>query len=211
MDKTKALKSIIILVSFGILAFSYSCSNRQQIFSKNELAIINDSLSTLMKIYKVTDKSDSTILRLKTAELSTAEISSEAYRKLCRRMIQTVTDSTIDGVGIAGPQVGILRRIVAVQRFDKEGAPFETYPNIYIKEYSQESVPGREGCLSVPAESLSDSEKGPPVVRSQWVVISYTNPETLQNVQDTVKGYTARIFQHETDHLEGVLYTDRLK
>ncbi len=210
MNITKTLQTLTILTASVFSLFSCSSNKKGQIFSENELAIINDTSSHLMKIYKVTDKSDSTLLRLKTAELSGAEIQSEAYRRLCKRMIQTVTDSTVDGVGIAGPQVGISRRIVAVQRFDKEGAPFEVYPNIYIKEYSTESVPGREGCLSVPAESLSEAEKGAPVVRSQWVIISYTDSATLQTAQDTVKGYTARIFQHETDHLEGILYTDRL-
>ncbi len=210
MNITKALQTLTILTTSVFFIFSCSSNKERQIFSENELAIINDTSSHLMKIYKVTDKSDSTLLRLKTAELSGAEIQSDAYRTLCKRMIKTVTDSTVDGVGIAGPQVGISRRIVAVQRFDKEGAPFEVYPNIYIKEYSAESVPGREGCLSVPAESLSETEKVAPVVRSQWVIISYTDSATLQTAQDTIKGYTARIFQHETDHLEGILYTDRL-
>lgn len=45
----------------------------------------------------------------------------------------TVTDSTQDGVGIAGPQVGLKRRVVAVQRFDKAGEPFEVYPNIRVE------------------------------------------------------------------------------
>mgnify|MGYP003325382161 CR=1 FL=1 len=125
-------------------------------------------------------------------------------------MVKTVTDSTVDGVGLAGPQVGLLRRVVAVQRYDKEGYPFEVYPNIYIKEYSPKTVPGKEGCLSVPAESLTEAQTGCDVIRSEWVVVSYTDPQTLQTVQDTVKGFTARIFQHETDHLDGILYTDRL-
>ena len=207
------LQQIVILALFAITAISCTTGRNHKIFTEQELTIINDTLtqSGLMKIYIVTDKSDSTLLRNKTTDLSADEIKSDAYKTLCRRMIQTVTDSTVDGVGLAGPQVGISRRVVAVQRFDKEGAPFEVYPNIYIKEYSQETVPGREGCLSVPSECLSDSEKGAPVTRSQWVIISYTHPQTLQTVSDTVKDYTARIFQHETDHLEGILYTDRLR
>ena len=108
-----------------------------------------------------------------------------------------------DGVGLAAPQVGILKRVVAVQRYDKEGAPFEVYPNIRITEYSAEKQTGREGCLSVPDTSGI-------VERAQSVVISYTCPQTLETVNDTVQGYTAVIFQHETDHLDGVLYTDKL-
>ncbi len=169
-----------------------------------ELAIINDTLTPLMKVYTIEDESDSTLLRQICTPFTTADITSAAYRTLADRMIKTVTDSTVDGVGIAGPQVGLLRQIVAVQRYDKDGFPFEVYPNISITAYSQETENDREGCLSVPGRNGM-------VDRAQWVVISYTCPQTLTQVQDTVKGFTARIFQHETDHLKGVLYTDYLK
>ena len=122
-------------------------------------------------------------------------------KDLIADMFETLTAS--DGVGLAAPQVGILKRVVAVQRYDKEGAPFEVYPNIRITEYSAEKQTGREGCLSVPDTSGI-------VERAQSVVISYTCPQTLKTVNDTVQGYTAVIFQHETDHLDGVLYTDKL-
>ena len=172
-------------------------------FTAEELAIINDTLRPLMKVYTIENESDSTLLRQVCEPFSAADIASAAYSTLAQRMVKTVTDSTVDGVGIAGPQVGILRQIVAVQRYDKEGFPFEVYPNISIAARSEECESGREGCLSVPDRSGM-------VVRSQWVVINYTSPETLQQVQDTIKGYTARIFQHETDHLKGILYTDHL-
>ncbi len=172
-------------------------------FTAEELAIINDTLRPLMKVYTIENESDSTLLRQVCEPFSAADIASAAYSTLAQRMVKTVTDSTVDGVGIAGPQVGILRQIVAVQRYDKEGFPFEVYPNISITARSEECESGREGCLSVPDRSGM-------VVRSQWVVINYTSPETLQQVQDTIKGYTARIFQHETDHLKGILYTDHL-
>lgn len=119
-------------------------------------------------------------------------------------MIKTVSDSTVDGVGIAGPQVGINRRIIAVQRFDKPDAPFEVFPNIYIQEYSKDTTCRDEGCLSVPNQNGK-------VVRSKWIIISYTNPQTLARQEDTIKGFTSIIFQHETDHLDGIIYTDRIK
>ena len=62
---------------------------------------------------------------------------------------------------------------------------------------------GPEGCLSIP-DIAGDVE------RSQQIVIRYTDPETLSEVRDTVDGYTAVIFQHETDHLDGILFTDRM-
>ncbi len=176
----------------------------ESIFTPAELAIINDTLQPIMKVYSIYNHPDSLVLRDSTIDFTPAELQSAAYRTLCQRMIKTVTDTTVGGVGIAGPQVGLSRRIVAVQRFDKEDYPFETYPNIYITAYSDSTEIGGEGCLSVPGMRGM-------VKRSQSVVITYTCPTTLQTVQDTVKGFTARIFQHETDHLEGIIYTDKME
>lgn len=188
------------------LCIATACNNnakKEGSFTEKELAIINDTLPRIMKVYTINNSADSAVLRQKTTEFTALQLQSPEYRKLCRRMIETVTDSTVDGVGIAGPQVGISRRIIAVQRYDKPGAPFETYANICITGYSNEKETGQEGCLSIP-------NKNGKVERSKQVIIAYTCPETLKTVTDTVQGYTARIFQHETDHLEGILYTDKL-
>ena len=106
-----------------------------------------------------------------------------------------------DGVGIAAPQVGILRRMIAVQRFDKPGEPFEFYLNPEIVESSAETAPGREGCLSIPGLAGR-------VVRAQRIVLRYRD-ERFAEKTETIDGFTAVIFQHETDHLDGILYTDR--
>ena len=105
-------------------------------------------------------------------------------------------------MGIAAPQVGLRRRVVAVQRLDKPGEPFEVYPNIRILAHLGDTVRGPEGCLSIPGMRGI-------VPRSEGVVVSWTDPQTLQAVTDTVHGFTAIIFQHEIDHLDGILYTDR--
>lgn len=205
---TKSLKSPlleILAMAALIICYTTACNNttQEEQFTTEELAIINDTLSQIMKVYTIDGNTDSIVLRHKTIEFTPGELQSNEYRTLCKRMIKTVTDSTVDGVGIAGPQVGISRRIIAVQRYDKPGVPFEAYANIYITEYSTEKETGREGCLSVPNKSGK-------VERSKQVIIEYTCPETLETVRDTVQDYTARIFQHETDHLEGILYTDKL-
>ena len=130
-------------------------------------------------------------------------------------MLATVTHPSQDGVGIAAPQVGLNRRVVAVQRFDKEdilpdgseGCPFEVYPNIRIVSMSESLEPGPEGCLSVP-------DRNGEVMRAREIVIEYADVNRLDEedhmVRETVCGFTAVIFQHEVDHLEGVLYIDRL-
>lgn len=156
----------------------------------------------LMRVLTVDDPADSLILRAESSDMSAEALKAPEYKRLAQRMVATVTDPSQDGVGIAGPQVGVLRRVVAVQRFDKEGEPFEVYPNVRIESLSGDIVTGQEGCLSVPGKRGS-------VPRYSKVVVSYKDPLTLETVRETVEGYTAVIFQHETDHLEGVLYTDK--
>ena len=104
-------------------------------------------------------------------------------------------------MGIAGPQVGLLRRVVAVQRFDKEGEPFEVYPNIRVSDKRGPGELGGEGCLSVPGRRGE-------VLRSRDIDITYTSLYSYKDTTERVQGFTAVIFQHECDHLDGILYTD---
>lgn len=173
-------------------------------FTKNELDIINSgSDTTLMYIYSIYNPQDTVILRSKSSDLAKEDILSEDFAKLKAIMLNTVTDPEIDGVGLAAPQIGINRRVVAVQRFDKPGYPFEVYPNINIIKFYGELKNGPEGCLSVPGKSGI-------VPRYETVIISYFNDKTQKEEQDSVSGYSAIIFQHEVDHLEGIIYTDKM-
>ena len=157
----------------------------------------------IMRVLMVDDREDSLVLRSECTDFPLKTLRSDRFGRLAERMVATVADSTQDGVGIAGPQVGLKRRVVAVQRFDKAGEPFEVYPNIRVEYLSDEKQTGPEGCLSIP-EIYGEVE------RSQTVVISYVDVSTLETVRDTVSGFTAVIFQHETDHLDGILFTDRM-
>ncbi len=156
----------------------------------------------ILKVYTISNREDSLLLRQKCTDFTPDELSSAEFAHFAEMMIKTVTHPSQDGVGIAGPQVGLSKRVVAVQRFDKEGQPFIVYPNISIVAYRGDLVPGPEGCLSVP-------ERRGEVLRYRDIDIEYTSPQTLERVRENVKGFTAVIFQHEVDHLEGILYTDR--
>lgn len=145
---------------------------------------------------------DSTFLRTPSRDFSPEELASPLLDTLIRKMYNTVTDPSQDGVGIAGPQVGIGRRLVLVQRFDKPGEPIEAYANIRIDSLSGPVVCGTEGCLSIPG-------KRGIVPRSSVVRISYDDRETMERRTETVEGFSAIIFQHECDHLDGILYIDR--
>ncbi len=157
----------------------------------------------VMRVLTVDDEADLKVLRTPCRDITARELADELYAAIADKLIATVTSPEQDGVGIAGPQVGLSRNVIAVQRFDKEGEPFEVYPNIRITAFCGEPEPGPEGCLSVPGRRGK-------VLRWRDIDICYTSPETGREVSERVEGFTAVIFQHETDHLQGILYTDKL-
>jgi peptide deformylase len=112
-------------------------------------------------------------------------------------------DPANPGIGIAAPQVGINKNVFWVQRFDKKGEPFEFYINPKIVWRSALLRKGMEGCLSIP-EIRGD------VFRNYTIQLMYWDKEGKFH-EEVVEGFTAVVFQHEYDHLNGVLFTDRLK
>ena len=187
----------------ALILAAVSCSegsNKSWTFAEKALIVDPDPV---MRVLTIDNRKDSLILRTPSTDIAPEALTTPEYKTLEQKLIATVTSPEQDGVGIAGPQVGLLRRIVAVQRFDKEGEPFEVYPNIRVTKTRGEMVPGGEGCLSVPGRRGD-------VLRYQNIDISYTSPYTLKDTVETVTGFTAVIFQHETDHLDGVLYIDKL-
>lgn len=205
--KLHGIFTSVLVVPALVLALFHGCCPSGRIpcppgISQEERSLVGKS-DGIMRVLQVTDRRDSLVLRSQSCDFRLKDIRSKTFRKLADLMLATVTDPSQDGVGIAGPQVGIARRVVAVKRYDKPGEPFEVYPNIRILYRSSETQTGPEGCLSVPGIYGN-------VDRSMSIVISYIDPVSLQERRDTVEGYTAVIFQHETDHLDGVLFTDRM-
>lgn len=195
-------KFISCMALAGALAGTQGCSDHGT-WSTAEKELINGS-GDVMHVFTVNDKAELDLLRTPCLDMTPEMVGSQIYTELASKMISTVTSPEQDGVGIAGPQVGLSRRIVAVMRMDKEGEPFEVYPNIRITAMRGELVEGPEGCLSVP-------DKRGNVERFRDIDISYISPETLRDTTETVQGFTAVIFQHECDHLDGVLYIDRIR
>lgn len=192
---------------FGILAvaaavLAVSCSGGKN-FSKADLEIIHGNPSNLLQIYTIENPAQLEVLRAPSFDLSKKALHSDDFKLLARRMVQTVSDSLVGGVGLAAPQIGINKAVIAVQRVDKPGAPFEVYPNIRIVAYSPEHEILEEGCLSIPGRKEF-------VERSYGVEIEYYSIPHRKIVRDTIREYAARIFQHEVDHLDGKLYTDRV-
>lgn len=110
------------------------------------------------------------------------------------------------GYGLAGPQVAVLKNIFII---DTTSAPNEgteagvkTYINPEILHYHTEETFFNEGCLSIPG-IFED------VKRPDKIEVRYRN-ENFDVVEETLNGLTARIFQHEYDHLQGILFIDHL-
>lgn len=198
------MKNIITLILISAVMTLTACSESVT-FTSDEINIITqESSSKIFKLYTIDNPQDTVVLRKIAPDLNKADIKSEYFSILKERLLATVQDTTNPGVGIAAPQVGISKRLIIVQRIDKKGEPFKFYINPYIVEYSKECQLGGEGCLSVP-------NRHEEVMRSTQVIVRYLDEKTLKPKTDTVSGYTAVIFQHEIDHLEGILYIDRLK
>lgn len=199
---------VSVLCGFIMALFAFaSCNSGEGNFTEKELSLINGA-DSIMRVLTIDRPDDLAVLRAQSEDLSSETLSSEAFVRLCSQMTATVTHPSQDGVGIAGPQVGLNRRVVAVQRFDKEGEPFEVYGNIRIAAHHGEKASGGEGCLSVP-------DRRGDVMRWQDIEIEYDavfseGKVTVQPARERIQGFTAVIFQHETDHLDGILYIDRL-
>lgn len=197
----------IITLFIGCLLI-IGCSSSKNIAKKSfsieeaKLIMNADSLKP-MRVYKINNEVDSLLLRTKSSYIR-PNPKDPILQKFVKRLYATVRDSMSLGVGIAAPQVGILKNIIWVQRFDKENYPFEVYLNPKIINYSKDTQSVREGCLSIPDRSdILNS-------RSKDIIIEYDTMEG-EHKTERIERFTAVIFQHEIDHLNGILYLDHLE
>jgi peptide deformylase len=122
-------------------------------------------------------------------------------------MVETMREAP--GVGLAAPQIGLSERLVVIEYYEreedeeKEDAPKKVWAviNPEIVKTSEETTIGVEGCLSIPG-LVGEVE------RHAEVHVKYLNRHG-KPTKIKAKGWLARIFQHEIDHLNGVLFTDR--
>ena len=195
---------MIPFAKISALLFAAAAATACGGFSDDERRIINGGEGEIMRVLTTADRDDSLTLRRISAPLDEKAVASDDFAVLRRRMLATVRNPAERGSrGYAAPQVGISRRLIAVQRFDKAGEPFEFYINPEILSVSGEAEEGPEGCLSV------DGVRGS-VARPRRIELRYRT-ERFVDTTETVEGFTAVIFQHETDHLDGVLFIDRME
>jgi peptide deformylase len=131
--------------------------------------------------------------RARPVEAVTPEI-----RTLVDDMVDTMYDEV--GIGLAAPQVGASLRLMVVGDEEGRGAQALVNPTITAQGGS---ITAEEGCLSLPGIFAR-------VARAEWVTLQAEDLEGAP-VSLTARGLRARVFQHEIDHLDGVLFIDRLE
>lgn len=195
---------VAFLVLTGCASIKNSASEKNDsIFSKEETnLILSGSPDQPMRVLLITNPKDSVILRSKSTDLVVKE-NDPLLQRFTKRLYETVRDSASRGVGIAAPQVGILKKIIWIQRFDKDQEPFEVYFNPQITKYSDLKQDVLEGCLSIPNIRETSHD------RSYAILLEYDN-EQGKHKCEMIEAFTAVIFQHEIDHLNGILFTDHL-
>lgn len=145
--------------------------------------------------------------QLATASLDVIDFSDAGLRNIINDMRDTMQEK--GGVGIAAPQIGINLRIIMFgfesnERYpDEKSVPFTVLMNPVIDILSDEMVDGWEGCLSVP---------GLRGLVSRYKKIQYRGHNLDgQLITRIAEGFHARVVQHEYDHIDGVLYPQRIK
>jgi peptide deformylase len=138
---------------------------------------------------------------LRRAALPVSEFNAEMFSLLASMRATVVAEN---GVGVAAPQIGESKRVMLVKRLDiLPDKPFVAYINPKIIWQSPDTTEDWEGCLSVP-EGMGR------VTRAKSIRVQARN-QYGQEVDEMVSDYVARIFQHEIDHLDGILFVDRKK
>lgn len=147
------------------------------------------------------------ILRKKTKEVQSQFLKTQGFKNMVLQMFYTMEQT--DGVGLAAPQIGKSLRLAVIQvnptkfRKNLERLPKTVIINPRILWHSKEEAEDWEGCLSFP------DARGK-VFRYKEIKVRYTNENGQEIVRDLI-GFSARVFQHEIDHLNGILYIDRMR
>ena len=142
----------------------------------------------MLKILKYPDA----VLKKKAQKVATVD---RQIKNLALDMIETM--NKVGGVGLAAPQIGVSQRIIAVKNEDEDWVIIN--PEIIKKSWRKET--STEGCLSLPGVEVK-------VKRHHKITVKGLN-YSGESIIIEAKGLLARIFQHEIDHLNGVLIIDK--
>ena len=145
------------------------------------------------------------ILRKKNKEV---EVFDDEIKQIAQDLIDNM--KAHNGIGLAAPQIGLEYRMFAScisGRLDEDGNPYDEEPTVYVNpkitRFSKETVVLGEGCVSIP-KFYEDVE------RPSVIDIEYQDINGKKIVEKGLKYWKSRCFQHEYDHLDGILFIDRL-
>lgn len=156
-----------------------------------------------MKKLEIQTGKNNTVLRTKSDAVKPNELRQLA--DFINTMLKYVKDPKNGGVGLAAPQVGINKRIIVVslmKNYDDENYKTIAMINPEILEHSDSTAIDVEWCLSVPGESGD-------VERYVGIKVQFLDPKGTKYLL-VLSELSARIVQHEIDHLDGVLFTDKI-
>lgn len=178
--------------------------------TENEKKLINSTpTNSAFRVLQVTDQTDSLFLRKQAIDISTENIAEDQDLQLLIERMK-ITLAKEQGVGLAAPQIGISRNLFLFVRIDKPmDFPVQVAINPRIVNHPEQLICFEgDGCLSIPDTSGNST-------RYPWIDVEYYN-EKGELIKERLSGqsreedFTGIIFQHEYDHLQGVLFTDKL-
>lgn len=142
-------------------------------------------------------------IRLSTEEIlrkksRVVEVVDDRIRELLEDMVETMHE--YNGVGLAAPQVGILKRVIVIDLYDGNPPLKLVNPEI-VKEKGIQEV--EEGCLSFPNQYAK-------IIRPKEVVVTALN-EDGKKIKIVAKDLLAQALSHEIDHLDGILFVDKME
>lgn len=168
-----------------------------------------------MKILTIADKKDKEFLRTKTADFDFTKFAKKEIAELIKKMKETMLEAY--GIGLSANQIGLnLKMFIALvpekplKRDEKnkiimpspDEAKFYAIFNPEIIKFSKQTEAIEEGCLSVPGVHAE-------VERPRKITLTGFD-KNGRKIKIKAEGLTARVFQHETDHLNGVLFIDKV-
>lgn len=147
------------------------------------------------------------VLRAVAEPVGADELATAEFQRFLDDLVETMRAA--NGAGLAAPQVGVARRVFCVEVHDNSRYPYKpdielrVVVNPELRPLSDETFMNYEGCLSIPdLRGL--------LPRSLEVELTYTDRDGRRVVED-VRGVSAGTFQHEQDHLDGILFVDRVE
>lgn len=200
----------ILYISLAIVLALLACKTDETKMTKEEIELINSKTAdSAFRVLQTTNEVNSLFLRLKAKDLDITNINkNKDLQLLIERMKATLIEK--QGVGLAAPQIGISRNLFIFVRVDQpDSFPMHVAINPKIVNHPDETICFEgDGCLSIPDTSGNS-------IRYPWIDVQYYN-EKGELIEERLFGssrtsdFTAIIFQHEFDHLQGVLFTDKL-